>query len=215
MSPAKKAAVCLRHAALCALAPVCMLSSRPASANTPPAISGTPAAGAVAGQAYSFKPYASDPDHDTLKFSIMDKPAWLTFDKATGRLYGTPTAADVRKYWNIDITVSDGYYQARLPAFSITVYSSGTQLSPGSATIGWMPPTENTNGSTLTNLAGYRIYYGTSPTSLGHVVNITNPGLASYVLSNLAAGTWYAALTSVNTSGAESPRSAVVSTVVR
>jgi hypothetical protein len=88
-------------------------------------------------------------------------------------------------------------------------------LPPGAATVGWTPPTENTDGSTLTNLAGYHLYYGTSHSNLSHVVNITNPGLASYVLSNLAAGTWYAAVAAVNANGVESPRSAVVSAVIQ
>ena len=78
-----------------------------------------------------------------------------------------------------------------------------------------MPPTQNTDGSTLTNLAGYHIYYGTSQSSLTNVVNITNPGLATYVLSNLSAATWYFAMTSITSTGAENPRSPVVSYTVR
>ena len=58
--------------------------------NLPPVISGTPAASIVAGQAYSFQPSASDPNGDTLTFSISGKPAWATFNTSTGRLNGTP-----------------------------------------------------------------------------------------------------------------------------
>ena len=81
-------------------------------------------------------------------------------------------------------------------------------------TIAWTPPTENTNGSALTDLAGYHLYYGTTQCNLTKVVDITNPGLASYMLSDLTSGTWYFALTSVNSAGVESVRSAVISTVV-
>jgi hypothetical protein len=183
--------------------------------DTPPVISGRPAATATVGSAYSFQPTAHDPNGLRVRFGIWDKPSWLNFDPATGRLYGTPTAADVGKYSHIGITVSNGYYQALLPTFSITVPSQGAELPPAAVTIAWTPPTENTNGSALTNLAGYHLYYGTSQSNLNQVVDITNPGLANYVLSSLSSGTWYFALTSVNTQGVESVRSAVISTVVR
>jgi hypothetical protein len=182
--------------------------------DTPPVVSGTPATTAAVGSPYSFQPTARDPNGLKLSFTIWGKPAWLNFDSATGRLYGTPTAADVGRYGPIGIIASDGYYQGDLHSFSITVPSQGASLPPSAVTIAWTPPTENTNGSTLTNLAGYHIYYGTSQSNLDKVVDITNPGLASYVLSDLTSGTWYFALTSVNSAGVESVRSTVISTVV-
>jgi hypothetical protein len=180
----------------------------------PPVIKGTPAATATVGRAYSFQPSASDPSGLKLTFLIYDKPSWLTLDHSTGRLYGTPTAADVGKDSHIGITASDGYRRTLLPSFSITVSPAAAPLPTAAVTISWTPPTENTNGSTLTNLAGYHLYYGTSQSNLSHVIDITNPGLATYVVSDLSATTWYFALTSINTAGVESPRSAVVSTVV-
>ncbi len=180
----------------------------------PPVISGKPAATATVGSAYSFTPTARDPNGLKLTFLIWGKPGWLNFDKSTGRLYGTPTAADVGKYAPIGIEASDGYHTADLPGFAITVPSGGSSLPPSAVTIAWTPPTENTNGSTLTNLAGYHIYYGTNQSALNKVVDITNPGLASYVLSDLTSGTWYIALTSVNSAGVESVRSTIISTVV-
>ena len=84
----------------------------------------------------------------------------------------------------------------------------------GSATLDWMPPTENSDGTVLTNLAGYTVYYGTSPSSLTQSVKITNPGLASYTMSNLPSGTWYFAVTSYSSAGIESTRSGVVSATI-
>jgi hypothetical protein len=182
--------------------------------DTPPVISGTPATTATVGSAYSFQPTARDPNGLKVKFMIMGKPSWLNFDPATGQLSGTPTAADVGKYGPIGIVAYDGYYESDLPSFRVTVPSGGASLPPSAVTIAWTPPTENTNGSTLTNLAGYHIYYGTNQSDLNKVVDITNPGLASYVLSDLTSGTWYFALTSVNAAGVESVRSSVISTVV-
>jgi hypothetical protein len=77
-----------------------------------------------------------------------------------------------------------------------------------------MPPTENTDGSTLTNLAGYNIHYGTASHHYTQVVAVSNPGLATYVVSNLTPGTYYFAVAAVNSSGTESPLSAEVGTTV-
>jgi hypothetical protein len=84
-------------------------------------------------------------------------------------------------------------------------------VSTGTATLDWTPPTENSDGSVLINLAGYTVYYGTSPDSLTESVKVSNPGLSAYTLSNLAAGTWYFAVTSYSSAGIESARSGVIS----
>lgn len=185
--------------------------------NITPTVSGTPATSATVGTAYSFTPKGSEPDGDPLSFSVKNKPSWASFSIATGAISGTPTAANVGTYSNIVITASTGHASAALGAFSIAVKQPAGSSPPGTGTvtISWLPPTENVSGSALTNLAGYHIYYGTSASSLTQVVNITNPGLATYVLSNLSAATWYFALTSVNSNGVESPRTAVMSHVVQ
>jgi len=77
-----------------------------------------------------------------------------------------------------------------------------------------MPPTENSDGSVLSNLAGYTVYYGTSPSSLTQSVKVSNPGLASYTMTNLPSGTWYFAVTSYSSAGVESARSGIVSTTI-
>jgi hypothetical protein len=166
----------------------------------------------TAGQAYTFTPQASDPEGTTLTFSIQNKPSWATFTGSNGRLTGTPTAAQVGAYANIRITVSDGTNNASLPAFSINV----TAASPttGSATLTWQPPTERTDGTALTNLAGYRIYYGNSPGNYPSTVNLTNPGLTTYVIDNLASGTWYFVMTSIDATGLESTQTNPVSKTI-
>ena len=179
-------------------------------------ITGTPPATATVGATYSFQPSATVPSGETASFKVYNKPSWASFSASTGRLYGTPTAANVGTYRWVQIEALAGTSTSWLPAYTLTVSgSTGTTSSTGSATISWTPPTENTNGTALTNLAGYRIYYGTSQTNLSNVVNITNPGLVTYVLSNLSATTYYFAMTSINSSGTESARSAVVSHLVQ
>ena len=182
------------------------------ASNRTPTISGTPATSVNVGAAYSFTPTATDPDSDTIAFGIANRPAWASFDTATGRLSGTPTAADVGTTSNIVISVSDGRGgNATLPAFSIAVASTTT----GSATLTWTAPTENDDGTTLTNLAGYRIRYGTASTALTQTVQVANAGLTTYVVDNLAQGTWYFSMTAYTSAGLESMPTNVVSKTVQ
>ncbi len=83
--------------------------------------------------------------------------------------------------------------------------------SAGAATLDWTPPTLNSDGSTLTNLAGYYVYYGTSPDNLTELVKVSNPGLSAYTVTNLSTGTWYFAVSAYSSSGTESVRTGVVS----
>jgi hypothetical protein len=182
----------------------------PGGSNAPPTISGQPSSNVVAGQAYTFQPSANDPNGDTLTFSVTNMPAWATFNASTGRLSGTPSAADVATYSSITISVSDGSASASLAAFSITV----ADVVTGSATLSWTPPTENSDGSSLTNLAGYRVHYGRSPSALSETVEITNSSLSSYVIENLSSGTWYFALVSVNSGGTTSIMSNVATKTI-
>ena len=82
----------------------------------------------------------------------------------------------------------------------------------GAATLNWLPPTENIDGSMLDDLAGYKIYYGTSPDSFPNVISISNPGLSSFVIDNLSTNTtYYFTITALNSNGIESRFSNIVS----
>ena len=84
----------------------------------------------------------------------------------------------------------------------------------GTALLSWTPPIENTDGSALTDLAGYRIRYGTSSGgSYNNTVTI-NPGLTSYLIENLSNADWYFVMTSFNASGVESSYSTEVSKTI-
>jgi hypothetical protein len=182
--------------------------------NSAPTISGTPPKSVVTGNLYSFTPTAKDANGDTLAFSIANKPGWATFSTTTGKLSGTPSSAQTGTYSNIAIKVSDGKGgSASLPAYAITV-SSGSTTS-GSATLSWTPPTQNSNGTTLTNLAGYRIYYGTSASTMNRTIQVANPGLSRYVVENLSAATWYFTVRAYTTAGVESASSNTAAKTVR
>ena len=181
-----------------------------AEPNHAPSISGAPPAYILEGEFYEFRPSASDPDGDALEFSIARKPAWAEFDKASGRLWGTPGADDVGNFTNIGISVSDGKAQVPLAEFDVSV----NQIAAGVATLSWNPPTENADGSSLDDLAGYRIYYGRNPDNLTQVVVLNNPGLTRYVVENLTPARWHFEMTSVNTEGVESRRTPTASKTI-
>lgn len=250
-------------------------------ANRAPTISGTAPASVQAGTAYAFTPAASDPDGDSLTFTVANKPSWATFTAATGSLTGTPGESDVGAYANAAISVTDGKAQVTLPAFSISVtqatppavawsacaneygrcnftgarrvrYGAGstwvvrdlsggvdctngafgadpvpgaskrceigsTITAPppanGRATLSWQAPTRNTDGSALTNLAGYRIYYGASIDAMVSI-NVNNAAVSTFVVENLTSGRWLFYVTAVTTGGAESAASNIATKTI-
>jgi hypothetical protein len=87
--------------------------------------------------------------------------------------------------------------------------------STGNATLSWSAPSQNTNGSALTDLGGFKISYGTEPTQLTNMIAVTNPGLLTYVVTALPIGTtYYFAVIAVTTAGVESAPSETVSRTI-
>jgi hypothetical protein len=183
-----------------------------APANPPPTISGTPATTVSAGSIYSFKPTTTHASGTTLMFSIQNEPVWTAFNTTTGILSGTPATANVGTDPNVVISVSDGTAEASLAAFSITV--APATAGTGSATVSWTVPTENSDGSTATNLSGFNVYYGTDSGNLSQKVAVKSITQTSQGFSGLASGTWYFAVTTVNSAGLESDQSNSASATV-
>ena len=200
-------------------------------------IVGVPPTTVRVGQPYTFAPQATAEGPLTPYFQIQNLPPWASFSW-TGELTGTPVATDAGVYSNIVISIVAGSTGASLPSFSITVQpassstavqpaSSSTAVQPASSstavqaassstapsTLAWSPPTTNTDGSALTDLAGFRIYAGSTPDQLLPLLSIPNPWLTGYLLAdlNLSPGSYYFAMTAVNSQGIESALSAVVS----
>ncbi len=125
-----------------------------------------------------------------------------------------------------DLRERRDFPRASLPTFSIVVVGEGgstsgggTTTTPpssgqGSATVSWQPPTTNTNGSAINNLAGYTIYYGTSTNSYS-TVKVANPGLTSYTISNLAPGAYSFAVVAYNSAGESSQYSSVATKTIK
>lgn len=88
--------------------------------------------------------------------------------------------------------------------------SAGTSMvtipepgAPNSATLTWDTPLLNADGSALTDLAGYKVYYGTQPGNYTNTKDVGNSNTA--VLNNLTTGTTYfIAITAYDINGNES-----------
>jgi hypothetical protein len=100
------------------------------------------------------------------------------------------------------------------PTAPVTATTTPVKTLNGVATLDWQPPTQNSDGTTLTNLAGYTVYYGTSPANLSQSVKVSNPGLATYAVTGLTSGTWYFAIAAYSADGVESVRTSTVSTTI-
>lgn len=172
-------------------------------------ISGNPPTEVAAGEAYEFQPAVKNAGNG-LTFSISNLPSWAQFDAGTGRLSGTPASADVGTYQGISIRVADANAQSTLASFSIDV----VQMGAGAATVSWVPPVRNTDGSVLQNLKGFLVHFGRSAADLNREIRINNASVSTYVIENLTAGTWYFAVSAFNSGNLESSLSNVRSKVI-
>ena len=175
----------------------------PVSSNSAPTISGSPDTQIAHGEFFGFTPTASDNDGDALTFSISGRPAWASFNPSTGALTGTPGVEHIDSSSQIRITVSDGTASAALPEFTLTVIDGGSY----GGMLSWLPPTTNTDGSSLSDLDGYRIYYGAQAGNYSETVDIDNAGQTNHVFGGLSAGTYYFSVSALDDDGNESPLS--------
>jgi hypothetical protein len=173
-------------------------------------IAGNPAQSATVGTEYRFTPTATYAAGTTPNFAIKNKPGWATFDTAAGTLSGSPAATDVGVDAQILITASDGTQSATLASFSISV----TAAAGNPITLSWTAPSLNSNGSTLTDLAGYHIYYGASAAAMNSVITVNGAADTSLVISHLTPGTWYIAVAAFNSELIESNLSDVLPVTV-
>jgi hypothetical protein len=202
----------VRHAVSCLLVAIGLAGSFNAEAASL-TISGSPPTTVAAGNAYGFTPTVTISRWRHPSFTIANKPAWASFSTSTGTLSGIPTTSNIGTNSSIGIAVTDGRTWAQLQPFSIAVTGTATTTS-GSAKVTWLPPTQNSDGTALTNLAGYKIDYGTAANALNKTLTVANPAQSSLTISNLASGTWYFAVQAYTNSGAQSALSTVASKII-
>lgn len=92
------------------------------------------------------------------------------------------------------------------------------QPGPGgavSANLVWAAPTQNIDGTILTDLAGYYVRYGTSADTLNQIVSVAGAHQTSYQFTGLQTGaTYYFSVTAYDATGRESEASETISKTI-
>lgn len=85
----------------------------------------------------------------------------------------------------------------------------------GTATLTWSAPTTNTDGSELTDLAGFIVYSGLNSSDLTQIANIGSATTTTYTVNNLSEGTWYFAVVAYTSNNTQSTYSNIVSKTIQ
>jgi putative Ig domain-containing protein len=182
----------------------------------PISLAGIPPTVATVGVNYSFRPTVSQ-SSGAVTFSVTGQPSWMGFDTGTGALTGAPTAKDEGTTGHIVISASNAGVSASLTPFTVQVKGATANSQPaptGSVRLSWVAPTQNTDGTPITDLAGYRIYFGTSAEELTDSIDVVGAQSTTYVVENLPAGTYYFAVTAYSTAGIDSGESNLASDTI-
>lgn len=81
--------------------------------------------------------------------------------------------------------------------------TSVTVSIQNSVLVAWQAPKENTDGTPLDGLSGYRIFYGETPGNYSDTTTVNDPATTSVEL-DLAPGDYYMAMSAIALNGAES-----------
>jgi hypothetical protein len=85
--------------------------------------------------------------------------------------------------------VAEGTATITATSGSISGNTTLTGTPGGMISLTWDPPTTNTDGSPLTNLSGFKIYYGTVSRTYDHFIDVEN--VTTYTLFGLTQGSTY------------------------
>jgi hypothetical protein len=104
-------------------------------------------------------------------------------------------------------------------AFMLSIVACGTanvsnRNASNSATLTWDAVMLNTDGTALTDLAGYKVFYGPSASAMDTIVELADPSQTTYVVSNLSSGTWYFGVVAYTNIGTQSAMSTVVTKTI-
>jgi hypothetical protein len=131
---------------------------------------------------------------------------------SNGNLSGTPTINDEGTTAHITITASNATSSVSITPFTIQVKAPAAGTS--TATLSWAAPTENTDGSPVTDLAGYYIIYGTNPNELTNTITVTDAATTTFEIHGLPQGTYYFAVVAFNSAGLDSGQSSLASQTI-
>jgi Fibronectin type III domain len=93
---------------------------------------------------------------------------------------------------------------APTPAPAPAPATSPPAATSGSAKLSWVAPTQNTDGSSITGLSGYHIYYGTNADAQRTTITVAGGSSTTYTVSGLSPGTYYFSVVAYNAEGVDS-----------
>jgi hypothetical protein len=105
-------------------------------------------------------------------------------------------------------------YTMTAGAGTINMQAAALSQAGSSATLTWQPPASNMDGTPLTDLGSFKVYWGTTQGTYPYSTQIANVAARTHTVTGLATGTWYFVVTALNSQGVESPRSNVWSKTV-
>lgn len=152
----------------------------PVPTNQTPIITSTPIITATVGAAYTYNVTATDPDGNTLIFSLTISPTGMTINSSSGLITWTPTTSG---NYNVTVEVSDNGSPVKsiTQSFTIAVGGSGTSLgqvqltSPSDGAT--LPPGDIPfSWSSVSNATKYQfiIYYSTGQVALDTISSGTS-----------------------------------------
>jgi len=160
------------------------------------------------GESVHLDPTIKNLDTDTISYlwiQTSGNPISLP-DNNSSYIAFTPLVNDLLEF---ELTVTDNQEQEYKDAVSVTVLPENGKYT---AQLNWTAPTENEDGSILTNLAGYKIYYGQSITNLNVSIVVNAPLETSYDISNLDSdNSYFFCISAYSAAGFESKCSDTVS----
>jgi hypothetical protein len=131
-----------------------------------------------------------------------------TFSSSTSysRVITVKFRADSAATLRVTFAQTGGSGSIKMQAAALT-QATATQPTTGSAILTWQPPTLNSDGTPLTDLTAFKLYWGTTQGTYSRSTTIANAAARTYTVSGLASGTWYFVVTALNAQGLESPYS--------
>ncbi len=167
-------------------------------------LQGTPPTTVEAEANYYFEPKRSA-SSSMVTFKATGLPTWAHLDSSTGALSGIPGLHDEGTSGHIVITASNDTSSTSMAPFVIKV--TAPAASNGSVLLSWQAPTENVDGTPISNLAGYHIYYGKDAEDLTSTITVNSASTTSYVVKGLEDGAYYFSVVAFNTDGLVSGKS--------
>lgn len=147
----------------------------------------------------------------------------MTDDAATAVQIGTVTAGKPCNAAQYVQTLGRTTPLYLIPKASVTLFAgiSATAVfgtcttvgASGTAKLEWVPPTQNDDGSPLTDLAGYTVYWGKTGV-FNNAIRVNQPGATSYTVTGLTSGNWSFAVAAANTGNGLSKLSNTVTKLI-